>query len=316
MELNLNLILSTAGLLMGVCAIITAFVLHAVRGERQRALIEAHLQTFLRNSEETLELSKKTLYEASQLTTGQEIRPELSTYLSNQWMFIEKTFHNRFEKHDICRRIVTGFMKSGDTILLDSGSSVDLVTSELLTSRFENVHVYSNNVFAAVHLVGTTRVTLTLFAGEFSDRFAATYSPEFNNRIRDLPIRVFVMAATAFRAEIGITVDEGDRDNADFKAAALRAFSRGKSSRLIIAVDATKFVEPLGKHKPVVEQGEWQEMLVSYARRIAVVSSRMRPEADPEDIVHFEQEVGRLRKKGIQVDLGNGHHEQLELRSE
>lgn len=305
MELNLETILSLLGLFIGSSAFIATFLLHAVRSERQRTLIEANLQNFNKNSDKILENSRKILQQANQLSDdAHRLRPELSTYLAHQWEFIEKTFHNRFEKHDICRRIVEKRIESNNSILLDSGSSVDLVTYELLTSGLEDVHVYSNNVFAAIHLVGTKKITFNMFGGVFSDKFAATYSPASNNRIRELPIKAFIIAATAFRFDSGIMVNKKDKDNADFKKAALEAFKRSKTSRLVIAVDATKFIEPTEDHQPVVTREEWSELISSHSSRIIIVTTSMRSNIDHDVVVEFEQEIKKFKDVGVQVDMG------------
>jgi DeoR/GlpR family transcriptional regulator of sugar metabolism len=311
-QIDLSIVLGLGGLFIGSAALVATFILHAVRSERQRGVIEANLKGYTENSEKILSNSLAILDQASQLTASHHLRPELSAYLVNQWQFVEKTFRNRYEKHDICRRIVVRHIKDGSCVLLDSGSSVDLVTYELLTAKLKMVRVFSNNVFAAIHLVGTKEITFSLFAGEFSEKFAAVYSREFNNRIEALPIDVYILAATAIRFGKGLMVNKKDRDNADFKCAVLQTFARSDSSRLIIAVDATKFLEPVDQHQTVVSEDEWADLLSSHCDRIYIVTSLLRPEADPDQAAAVDQEWRKFRSAGIVVDVGS----EIEIKSE
>jgi DeoR/GlpR family transcriptional regulator of sugar metabolism len=304
MELNLGNILSLVGIFFGASALIATFLLHFIRSERQRIIIETNLKNFNKNSDEILENSRKILHEATQISdAAHRLRPELSTYLAHQWKFIEKTFYNRFEKHDICKRIVSSWIEDDHSILLDSGSSVDLVTYELLSSPIKDVTVYSNNVFAAIHLIGIREITFNMCAGVFNDKFAATYSREYNNRINEWSIKTFILAATAIRFDGGIMVNKKDKDNADFKRAALEAFKSKETSRLIIAVDATKFIEPTVRHQPVVAREEWSELVKSHSSRIILVTAPMRLDGDPAKVSEFKQEVKKFEDAGINVDM-------------
>ena len=296
--------LTLLSLILSVVALLTAILSLALRGTRFRARVETQLDTFNRTSIDILANSREILQHAAQLgDAAHHLRPELSTYLAHQWKFIEKTFRDRFEKHDICRRIVAHCLNDNESILLDSGSSVDLVTYELLSSRMKNINVWSNNVFAAIHLVGTKDITFHMFHGVFSDGFAATYSQEVNGRIRELPITAFVMAATAFRFDSGIMVDRNDEDNADFKRAAVKAFARAEMSKLIVAVDATKFVEPTERHAAIIPTEEWLELVNSHCGRITVVTAPMRSDAKVSLRLGFEQELTKFRDAGVRVDI-------------
>src|SRR5258705_6637509 len=97
------------------------------------------------------------------------IRPDLSLYLTSQWRFVEKIFHYRFEKSLIAKKVVAAYVVEGSSLLIDSGSTTDLITSELLIQKKPNVQVNSNNVFAAMHLVGTSAVTFRLLPGQFNE---------------------------------------------------------------------------------------------------------------------------------------------------
>jgi DeoR/GlpR family transcriptional regulator of sugar metabolism len=314
MQLTVESVIGLLGLILAVIAIVLVLVFRRIEEEKRLVIIEERLKRFEDRAERIVESTQGILREVQGVTSAHYARPELMTYLANQWEFIEKTFHNRFEKHDICRRIVHSRISDNSSVLLDSGSSVDLVTYELLGSRKENITVFTNNVFAAMHLVGTKEVNLKILAGEFNDRFAAVYDPESNSRIRGLGINVFILAATAIRFSKGIMVHVGDRDNSDFKAAVLNAFARSERSHLVVAVDATKFLEPTERHQGVLSEQEWSDMVAEHGGRVAVVTSQVRPEVAPEDRVAFEQELERFRRAGVHIDIPPQHERRGRVR--
>ena len=305
MNPTFSTIMGIIGLFIGIVALVLIFVFRAIDEGKRVEAIRAKLHGFDEKGMKLLENSEKILQRMQQFSTAHHIRPELTTYLVSQWEFIVKTFRNRYEKHDMCRRIVSSYLSNNDTILLDSGSSVDLVTYELLSSDLEDMNVYTNNVFAAMHLVGKQKVKLHLLSGIFSDRFAAVYSKEANNRIVDLPINVFILAATAIRFSKGIMVNRADEDNSEFKRTVLRAFTRaGKRSILIIAVDGTKFVEPTEKHQGVLEEKEWGDLIRKYANQIKIVTAPLRRDVEPSLCAQFEQEISKFVESGVYLDTG------------
>jgi DeoR/GlpR family transcriptional regulator of sugar metabolism len=272
--------------------------------EKKIAVIKASLSGFTGKSGKLLENSEKVLRKAELFSLAHH-RPELTAYLVSQWEFIIKTLSNRYEKQDICRRIVENYISNKSIILLDSGSSVDRVTYELLSSDLKGVNVYTNNVFAALHLVGERRVKLHLLSGVFSDRFAAVYSEESIIRIEGLSINVFILAATAIRFKTGIMVNKEDNENLKFKRAALHAFARvGDESILIIAVDGTKFLEPTEKHQGVFNEKEWSELISKYKHRIKLVTSPLRRDVEHDLQVQFNKEISDFEKAGVHIDIG------------
>lgn len=297
--------ISLISLFLGIVAVILIFIFRALDEEKKLTVIKTKLSGFEDKSADLLRNSEKILEKAQQFSSAQHLRPELTTYLVSQWEFIVKTFRNRYEKHDICRRIVLGYLSDNSTVLLDSGSSVDLVTYELLSSTLEGLNVYTNNVFAAMHLIGKHKVKLHLLAGIFSDRFAAVYSQEANVRIGNLGINVFILAATALRFDKGIMVNKDDDDNLEFKKTVLQVFSRSNDkSILVIAVDGTKFVEPIEKHNGVLSESEWLGLISKNPQRIKIVTTPLRRESESRLQVEFNQEISKFKDLGINVDIG------------
>ncbi len=302
MILNLiGIIVGALGLVLGIAAIILHFTSVTSRAQRDIALIDREMKKILTNSEDTLSAAKDLLARSRDLSAAQNLRPELAFAITRQWDFFEKTFHSRFEKHSICRRIVTNHIPDNANVLLDSGSTVDLVSFELLNTN-KVVNITSNNVFAAMHLIGDRTLQFRMLPGVFNDRFAATYSDAANAQIRDQAFNVIVMATTAYSFDAGIMVHTGDQDNLDFKAAALHNFERSPNTRLVIAVDGTKFLGDQSGHKGVLTQEAWATLREKHAARVVIVTSELRPEAGPIERAKVDQELARFREARIAVE--------------
>ncbi len=292
------------GAVFGIIALVLVFVFR----DRDRGLalnkIETRLEAFNQRAADILDRTSTTMKEMQGIrSASQQLRPEFSFFFATQWRFIEKVYRFRFEKHSISRKIASKYITGDMRILLDSGSTIDLVTAELLTKPVANIHIYSNNVFAAMHLAGTRRVTFHLFQGRFSERFAAVFADEANNRIDQLPIDLFIMAATALRFEKGIMVHMDDPDNFQFKKRVLEVFTRTPNSKLLIAADASKFSEPIDNHRGIVTPEEWSVIIEKEASRIVVITSPSAPDFTPNQRSWADQEIEKFRNAGIEVDI-------------
>lgn len=301
MILNLSDLPTLLGLLSFVVAIVFPLVLNWFSGRKKLLELQLKQEQISRKADETLYKADAILREVREATAAHHVRPELSTYFAKQWRFIERTFYCRYEKHGICRRIVSDCIRNNNTILLDSGSTVDLVTFELLTSDVDNVKVISNNLFAAMHLIGTERVRFQLLSGWFNDNFAAVYDDESTARISGLPIDLFILAATTIRFNEGIMVHDKDISNLSFKASALKTFQKNKASTLIIAVDASKFIEPTTRKRGVLPLSEWQDICNQECKRIVIVTSTVRYDSKMEERNTIEGELEKFRNSGIQI---------------
>jgi|GEM_PF-4878942 len=306
------------GLVVGSVALLLVFIFRFWDKEREvdaiKSEINADFSTFKvevstrleeprRQIEALLQRSEQIVRSVETLPTD-HFRPGLSTYLANQWKFIEKTFKSRHTKHDICRRIVQQYIFDNTTVLLDSGSTIDLITYELLGSNRRNVKVHTNNVFAAMHLVATSEIELHLLGGVFDERYAAVYSQESFNRIDQLSIDVYILAATAIRFNEGILVYRDDKHNQNFKRSLVEAFVGTRNSKLIIAVDDSKFITPIEQHKSIMESGDWFNFLSEYRERIFIVTSQPPYDMDAIKRVEIDKEINMYKELGIIVQSG------------
>jgi hypothetical protein len=229
------------------------------------------------------------------------IRPDISLFLSTQWRFIGKIFHYRFEKSLIAKKIASNHIKEDDIIFLDSGSTTDLITSELLLID-KGAQIISNNVFAAMHLVGTKKLNFNLLSGKFDERFAAVYSPEASKTVRGQIFNIYIIAAARFRRDKGIMVSIGDDNNKSLKSDVLTEFASNDKSKLIIAIDASKFFRDIDDYMPIIDtRKEWDDLLDSSAKRITVVTNpAINFPKNKRSII--ENEVKQLREARITVD--------------
>lgn len=292
------------GLVLAVCAIILHFSSRVSKKEVIVDSIKIKFDAQIQKSEELIEQTNLLLKKADEsFSKPTHLSSELPIVVTRQWEFLEKTFHHRFQKHSISRRIVSKYIEQNANILLDSGSTIDLITFELIESEKKNINVLSNNIYAAMHLVGQREVEFTLLPGTFSDRYAATYSEEANNLISNQSFNYIIIAATAIRYDLGIMVHMKDSNNLDFKKAALAKFQRSRNTKLIIAVDGTKFVEDISRHQPVINKESWKELLVKESSRICIVTSTLRPGVRQELEQKYHRELNKFKQIAVEIDV-------------
>lgn len=229
-------------------------------------------------------------------------QPELSLLLGSQWRFIEKIYRYRFEKSLISKKIASKYILPKSIVLLDSGSTTDLVTSELLLKPKMEVQIYSNNIFAAIHLIGSRHVRFFLLQGNFNERYAAVYSDEAVNRLDQHGVHVFILAAMAFNFEHGIMVHQEDSDNLHFKKKALELFQKDQQSSLVIAVDASKFCETRENLISVLSSEDWRSLCRTESKRITVVTAFPPLDLSAECQVIVKTEIRKFRDAGVTVD--------------
>jgi hypothetical protein len=296
--------LGLISVVFAIVAIILVFVFRDIDRNNIMKGIEFRIDNFNKSADKLLNNTSDIIKEVQVVqANSQQLSPDLSIFLANQWRFIEKIFHYRYEKNNIAEMIVKKHIQKGEIVLLDSGSTTDLVTSELLRKPIKDVQIHSNNIFAAMHLAGVKEIPFFLFPGRFNDRFAAVYSDAANNSVDQLGFSLFILATTAFTFEIGITVHNGDNSNYEFKRKALLTFfEKQEQSKLVIAIDASKFFEPMNGHRGIVSVDEWNRIKLEAADRIVIVTSKCSPDFSETQCFNVEQQIMKFRNAGIHVD--------------
>jgi DeoR/GlpR family transcriptional regulator of sugar metabolism len=292
---------------LGVFLGLTSIVLHFNRRDSDREAsvraITATINDYTKTAKGILEKAEAQIDTMEKaISTARVLRPDLPALIAAQWEFVNKLSLYRSEKQRIAQEIVDAFVDDHMTIVLDSGSTTDLVTSALATCGKRDIEVHSNNVFAALHLVGARHVRFWLLPGQFSDRYAAVYSGEANQRLETLPARLFVMAASSLSSKHGIMVDPSDERNAVFKRAVLEKFAgRAPDARLVIAVDASKFSPSKSHTRAVVDDTGWEDLLARFCNQITVVTCAPPRTFSQSMIESYEQETEAFRRQGVRV---------------
>ena len=155
-----------------------------------------------------------------------------------------------------------------------------------------------------MHLIGISKVRFHLLSGRFNDNFAAVYDDETTTKISGMPIDIYILAATAIRYSAGIMVLGSDKENLKLKAAILRAFKNNKDTKLIIAVDASKFIVPTERRIGVIPQTEWAELLEEEYDRIILITSKTRADTSLEQQTAIEFELSKFREQNILIEYG------------
>ena len=297
-------LLGTIGIIVGAVAILMAVlwrvqeVSAAIRG------VEARQDSFVGRQDKFLDLARSLVNEQRQLLSRfpswpPQIPPSLQLNIS----FIQKMLAYRSEKLLIARRIANKYIQDSETILLDSGSTTDTVPSELPAAGKVDVLVHSNNILAAMHLAGR-QTRFKLLPGDFDDQFAAVYSTAGNQKARDDDFDSYIIAAVRLRLSRGIMVRRDDKQNNEFKAAMLRGFERLESSRLIIAVDPSKFVLADDDFDQVLPD-DWERIRTKASGRITVITAPVPSDFSREERDAFETQVRLFEDAGIAVDRGD-----------
>jgi DeoR/GlpR family transcriptional regulator of sugar metabolism len=304
--MDLPTVVSITALVLAVAAVVIAlqFQYHGLSRVVDKTVYK--VDTLTAQATTLVGNSAGILAEVKELRSVWQLRPDVPLLLATQWRFVEKVHHHRYEKQGIARRIVRNYIiaRRAKKVLLDSGSTTDLVTFELLMSKTTGVEIHSNNVFSALHLAGAGDVPFYLLPGRFDERYAAVYSPEANEQVDETDFDLFVLAAVVLRREKGIMVHWNDDDNGNFKRTVLKAFLRRPDSQLLIAADASKFSATETNHRAVLAADEWQDIIQQAHSRIVIVTSPSAPDFDERMVTAAATEVQLFKEAGVQVDDG------------
>lgn len=302
-------ILAIFGILIAALAVVLTFLfrdrdLQAREEQHQNNLraIQDKQQSFCDQAENLLKTTEEFINEHRLQSGATAGRPDIFLSISTAWTNFQKLFLYRTEKQQICHIIVREIIKQRMDILIDSGSTVDYITAELSKAPIKGVHVRSNNLLAALHLFGDKSVKFSLLEGIFSDRWVAVYSESALSKIRDIPANLYIIAAVAFRYDSGIFVEERDKENREFKVAALNAFKRNHDSKLVIAIDPSKFSYPLEGLRAILEKDDWDNLMTKDGGRITVVSTIAGSSFSQNAIDQYNDQMHELRQRGLNTE--------------
>lgn len=318
--MDVPIILTFLGILITVLAFVTIFILEDRRRTGVVDRVSSSFDDFkkeitastnaIKQQVDNLAASSKLITdlataisnyitEAHSTTDG----PDFTAFVSNQWRIFDRMARYRHEKLAICRHIVSNHVHSGDSILLDSGSTTDQITSELIRRNEGSVRIFSNNVLAALHTTGTSVLRFSLLPGEFFQRSWAVYSEEAVQRIDQLGINLFIMAAAALRFGLGVMVRDGEEGNRRFKERCFEAFQSRRDTRLILAVDCSKLCEPTSGHNPVISPKGWRLLLRENVERMTLVTCNPPQDLPSRQRSAIIEQLSQFEASGMSVEL-------------
>lgn len=196
--------------------------------------------------------------------------------LGNPWFqalrrvsdFWEKLAVQRAHKFLISYTIARGHIEDGDTIILDSGTTIAELP-QYLNEKKPRVTVYTNNLLAAIQVVPPAEgFDCRVLAGRIDPLYGATYdSPAIAAVLAGIRASKIILAATRLSVEDGPMVRASDVNNTVFKNELVRkALLDPGDPVLMVAVDWTKLKRPLSleggdEYNAVLPQADWNSVM-------------------------------------------------------
>lgn len=234
------------------------------------------------------------------------------TALSRETKFWEKLPIQRVDKFQISNKISTKYIQNGNTIILDSGTTIYHIPL-MLRDLNKEVTIYTNNLLAAISIVPPDEdFKCFLLSGKIDHIYGATYNiGKIEDPIKHINANIIILAATLISFKEGPMVHALDHSNRLFKRELVRKSLEDTSNpTLIIAVDWMKFSpehkdESIDKFNPVLDLAIWKTVLQK--SRFALVLTEP-PEGQKDSIVNKSHKEINLFKQnmkdgGMKVDV-------------
>lgn len=125
----------------------------------------------------------------------------LSKPLINETPFSTKESQKREQKMQIAKKALP-FIKDGQTILLDSGTTT-LEIARLLKTK-ENISVITNDIKIAAELVDS-KLKVIVTGGELQNDVGALYGPITHRLLQNIHVNTFFLGAHAVDITAGVT---------------------------------------------------------------------------------------------------------------
>jgi hypothetical protein len=234
------------------------------------------------------------------------------TALAREAKFWGKLSTQRADKVAIADEIASEYIHENDTIIVDSGTTVDLIP-HILRERHRNSKVYTNNLLAAISVVPPVEgCDCYLLSGRVDPIYGATYNIEhIEEPVRPIRANQIILAATSISYDEGPMVDVRDHLNRRFKSELVRkALEDDGNPRLIVAVDWTKFGRHLdgsiGKEfNPVLEHATWKT--VRSVQRFALVTTKPLDAVQTPSAQRAREEIDKFlaetKRGGMQIQI-------------
>lgn len=183
------------------------------------------------------------------------------TVLARDAKFWGKLFFQRADKVLIAGKIAANYIQKDETIIVDSGTTVDQIP-HILHARQLKVKIYTNNLLAAISVIPAVEgFSCFLLSGKIDPFYGATYnSDNLKEILKPINADQIILSSTAITYDQGPLVQVLDRDNRLFKEALVEKSLGTEGPRLIIAVDWTKFRKSFSTDEltPVLGSPDWK----------------------------------------------------------
>lgn len=221
--------------------------------------------------------------------------------LIQQWDFYARLATNRTQKAAISHYIAKNLIKSNENVILDSGSTVDLIPKYLVN---QDVKIYTNNIFAVVGVSGISNMQMRIYQlpGFLDYNYAATYPPEsdvtVSTLLSNLPVTKIIIATKVLNFDGGIHVSKDDKKNRAFKKLLLK---HQVTKKFIIAVDWTKFRPARDNEIGVLQRTEWETLRKENKDEIIIVTHRPPEDVSEEEKTQFNDDLTKFKNFGFEI---------------
>ena len=235
------------------------------------------------------------------------------TALEKERKFWSKITEERDNKTLIALTIANKYIERNDTILMDSGTTVDQIPLFLVEKGY-NSTIYTNNLLAAILVIPYgEEIDCNLLSGEIDPIFGATYSDETTTQILpSLNATLIILAATRISFKSGPMVHSKDYRNLTFKKELVRkSLMDGHKPRLIIATGYSKFTGDLNKeeeaqYNPVLDPETWNS--VKAKDRFVLVTTKppsgMKSRTASDTAMHeIKKFQTNMKKGGMKIEI-------------
>jgi len=158
----------------------------------------------------------------------------LPSHTKVEWNFIQKSKQHVEEKHAIAKRALE-FVKPGDSIILDSGTTTLAIAREIKKTQLLPLTIVTNNFFIAAELVGTG-IDLIVLGGIVRENSFSLIGAFAEENIKKIYADKAFVGATGFSKDGFMTPNVNE--------AKIKSLMISQSGESFVIVDSSKFERP------------------------------------------------------------------------
>lgn len=204
--------------------------------ERQNKIID------LLSKEKKVEVTKLSkVFAVSQVT----IRKDLDSLESKGLIIREHGYATINDSDDINNRLIFNYsikqkiaykaselVNNGETIMIESGSSLALLALELANKK--DITIITNSAFIASFIRNKANTKVILLGGEYQNESQVNIGPMIKKCCKDFHVDKFFIGVDGFNKDIGFT------GNDYMRVQAVQDMS-GSANKIIVVTDSSKF---------------------------------------------------------------------------